>query len=116
MNCLKCGRETAGERVFCEDCLADMRRHPVKPGTVVLLPSRRETHPLKKVSKRRTLTPEEQVRILKTRVKVFAIALLACIAMILLLAYPALEHLREDNYKPGQNYTAITSGTTQTAD
>jgi len=118
MNCMKCGRETAGEQAFCEECLEEMRRYPVKPGTVVLLPTRREVHVPKKQTKRRTLSPEEQIVILKQRVRVFGIALIVCIVMVLALAYPALRHLQEDHFKIGQNWTAVvpTSGTTQTAD
>lgn len=121
MSCMKCGRETAGDQAFCEECRLEMQKYPVKPGTVVLLPNRRETHTVKKPPKRRNLSPEEQVKILKNRVRAFGIALLVCIAIILLLAYPALKSLQADNFKIGQNYTAIVTAnplpeSSQTAD
>lgn len=41
MNCLRCGKETEENQVFCKECLEDMERHPVKPGTPIQLPNRK---------------------------------------------------------------------------
>jgi hypothetical protein len=60
MNCLKCGTEISGEQVFCESCLADMAKHPVKPDTPVLLPTRSKPLPAKRTH-RKLYKPEEQV-------------------------------------------------------
>lgn len=111
MNCMKCGRETLAGKVFCEDCLLEMEKYPVKPGTVVFLPRRRENTTPKKTSKRRALPLEEQVKVLKKRVKILTVLLVLCIGILLAAAYPAVQHLREDHFKPGQNYTSVTSGT-----
>lgn len=40
MQCMKCGRETEDNHVFCGACLADMEKAPVKPGTPVIIPKR----------------------------------------------------------------------------
>ena len=40
MQCLRCGRETEDEHVFCFLCEAVMMKHPVKPNTVVNIPER----------------------------------------------------------------------------
>lgn len=40
MSCIRCGRDTEDNQVFCVECLADMERHPVKPGTPIQLPVR----------------------------------------------------------------------------
>lgn len=40
MNCIRCGRETEEDQVFCSACLKDMERHPVNPGTPIQLPKR----------------------------------------------------------------------------
>ena len=40
MSCMKCGKEVSEDQVFCPECLAEMERYPVKPGTPVLLPHR----------------------------------------------------------------------------
>ena len=40
MNCLRCGRETENEQVFCFLCESVMVKYPVKPNTVVTIPDR----------------------------------------------------------------------------
>ena len=40
MQCLRCGRETDGDQVFCFLCESVMVKHPVKPNTVVTIPER----------------------------------------------------------------------------
>ena len=40
MSCMRCGKEMEESLVFCPECLADMERHPVKPGTPIQLPVR----------------------------------------------------------------------------
>ena len=42
MNCLKCGREIDAKDVFCPMCLEDMEKYPVKPGTAVHIPARKD--------------------------------------------------------------------------
>lgn len=110
MQCLKCGREIPVGQVFCDACLEDMKKYPVKPGTAVQLPKRPEAPPVKKQSPRRTPAPslEEQVKRLKRRVWA------ACIALVLTLALAGagvvltLHFLREeqDEPLPGQNYSS----------
>ena len=63
MYCLKCGREVYEDQVFCSDCIAVMEKYPVKPGTVILLPKRREGNGGSRPTvRRKTLTAEEQIR------------------------------------------------------
>ena len=50
MHCMKCGRDLEPGQVFCEECQAEMKKYPVKPGTVVQLPRRREEAPNKKAA------------------------------------------------------------------
>lgn len=107
MNCMKCGRETLAEQVFCEECLLEMEKYPVRPGTVVQLPTRKESASPKKVSKRKAVSLEEQVRALKKRTRVLAICLTAAVALAAALAYPAVKYLLEDHFKIGQNYSSI---------
>lgn len=115
MNCIKCGRETPSEQVFCEDCLLDMEKHPVKPGTVVLLPKRKETAAPKKTSKRRVLPLEDQVKVLRKRVRLLAVLLLIFICLSAALAKPAIDHMTEDHFKKGQNYHTVTVPTESTS-
>ena len=52
MSCLKCGQEVSAGQVFCDSCLADMEKHPVKPGTPVVIPKRSKPLPSKRTHKR----------------------------------------------------------------
>lgn len=49
MNCMKCGSEIKDEeQVFCDTCLTQMARFPVRPNVVVQLPPRQESSPTRK--------------------------------------------------------------------
>lgn len=82
MACLKCGKKTADEQVFCPACLAVMEAYPVKPILHIQLPNRKE-RPLPKRSgrKRLALTMEEQLSLLKKRQS----RLIAIIVLLVLL-------------------------------
>ena len=108
MNCMKCGRETVSEQVFCPECLAEMEKYPVHPGTIVLLPSRKPAAQQKKQSKKRTLPLEEQVKALKKRSRVLFLLLIIVTVIAAGLAIPAVNHLMENRFKIGQNYTTVT--------
>ena len=58
MKCLKCGQKVSTEQFFCESCLKDMERHPVDPGTPVMIPTRSKPLPVKRNHKR-MLLPDE---------------------------------------------------------
>lgn len=107
MNCMKCGRETPSERAFCEDCLLEMEKYPIKPGTVVLLPQRRLPSSQKKSGKRRSIPLEEQVKLLKQRAKALTIALVVCLLLLAAGCTYLVEHLSTTHFKPGQNYTSV---------
>ena len=56
MNCMKCGKETVGNHVFCQECQEIMRAHPIKPGTPIQILPR----PARAVEKRtRELSDKE---------------------------------------------------------
>lgn len=107
MNCMKCGREIPSGQVFCEDCLLDMAKYPVDPDIKVAIPRRASTTGFRKPSKRRTLTADEQIASLKRAVRILAILLVLVTALAIALAFPAYEHLRDDRFAPGQNYSSI---------
>lgn len=111
MNCMKCGREVEDEQVFCADCLVDMERYPVAPGTVVKLPSRKAPPPgRKQAPRRRKLTPSEQIPILKKRIRTLTVALVVTVLLLLASLYPAVNFfIRHYELRPGQNYTAVTT-------
>lgn len=110
MSCMKCGRETVSEQVFCLDCLAEMEKYPVRPGTVVQLPLRKASPAVKKQpSKKRSVPLEEQVKVLKKRCRMLLMLLILVAAIAAALVAPAVEHLMEDHFKIGQNYTTVTA-------
>ena len=65
MVCLKCGKNTTNEQVFCDQCLAVMDNYPVKPDIHIQLPNR-AAHK-KSSKKKRTPSPEEQVLLLRRK-------------------------------------------------
>lgn len=113
MGCMKCGRDTIAEQVFCPDCLQEMEKYPVRPGTVVQLPNRSIQSAAKKTVKKRTVPLEDQVKILKKRVRNLMLALILAIALAAALSIPAVEHLMENHFAIGQNYNTVTTPTTE---
>lgn len=111
MQCLKCGREIPVGQVFCQCCLADMEKYPVKTGTPIRIPKRQESAPVKKQSHRRPpADPEVQVKRLKLRLWI------ANLLLLILLAAAAVGGWMTRNYilrqegapLPGQNYSSVT--------
>ena len=84
MNCMKCGRETAGTDVFCEKCLAAIARYPVKPGTHVHLPTRTEDA-ARQTRRRRMPTQDEIISELRTKLRRRKLAILVLILLLLLV-------------------------------
>ena len=117
MHCLKCGRDMETERVFCEDCLLEMEKYPVPANIVVHLPRRRENPGVRKQIRRRKLTAEEQVVILKKRIRRLIAALAITAALLAACIYPAVSYfVRRYDLRPGQNYTTITNSDTSRPD
>ena len=109
MNCMKCGRETENEAVFCPDCLQVMEKYPVRPGTVVNLPHRKESSVLKKITKRHVITAEEQIKVLRKWVSILSILLLVCIIAIVLMFKPTMHYVLDEHVEIGQNYSTVTT-------
>ena len=112
MNCMKCGRDIVEGQVFCSDCLEQMERYPVKPGTPVLLPSLRK-EAAKKAPPRRKLSSEEQIRRLRRLNRTLSFLLAVSLMVSIFLGYIAVLHfLEEERSLPGQNYTSIETAPT----
>lgn len=93
MSCLKCGQEVAAGQVFCESCLADMERHPVKPGTPVILPKRSKPLPSKR-SHRKIQKPEEQIAALRKLAAWMALIIFVLVVAVAVLT-GAMLHFRK---------------------
>ena len=67
MDCMKCGRKTQDNNVFCPDCLADMEKHPVRQDTPVILPQRKNSP--WKTPQKKNVKAEEQIAQLQLKLK-----------------------------------------------
>lgn len=108
MQCMKCGREIPASQAFCEACLADMEKYPVKPGTAVRIPSRREEPaPKKQPPRRKTIPAEEKIVILRRRLWVVGVTLTLLLALVSGCLFTAVKYIWENDGKPlpGQNYS-----------
>ena len=112
MYCLRCGQETMDEQAFCLDCQKLMAKYPVDPGAVVQLPPQK-TVPAKKAPKRR-ITPEEQIRQLKKRVRLYAFLLAAAMVAVLCLAVPLVREYEKNKSEIGKNYSTFKTETVPT--
>lgn len=111
MNCIKCGRDIEEGQVFCASCLEDMAKYPVKPGIAIQLPRRKDTSTVKKMhpKRRQPPTPEEQLRVLKKKLRRMIVLWLVTLALLAATIYPTVEYFFGEQFLlPGQNYTTIT--------
>ena len=107
MQCLRCGRETENDQVFCFACEALMAKHPVEPNTVVTIPERSVR--LRNTAPRRPQRPEEdtdQLRRTILQLRLWVCMLMAAL-MLCVAAITWQELNREEKPAIGQNYTSI---------
>lgn len=83
MNCVKCGKETEENNVFCSACLAEMGRYPVKPDTKVHIPARPEPVERKQSRPAKEKTLEEQIASLHKTVQMLIILVISLAAALL---------------------------------
>lgn len=91
MYCLRCGKETEGDKVFCGSCLESMDAYPVKPGQPIMLPNRPAPQQVKKSRRSKPASTEELLDTLRRQLKltgrlflVTALLLLAALALLFL--------------------------------
>ena len=91
MNCMKCGKELKSTQPFCDRCLEDMEKYPVKPNVVVQIPIRPQATSAKRKTKRqRFVRPEDELRFLRKRVRLLTFALVVSVLAFALAAAAAL--------------------------
>lgn len=107
--CMRCGREIGEEQVFCPECLADMEKYPVKPGTAVRLPQRSAVQHVRKAAPRKKPPAPEEVNLrLRKLLRFFVVLWLVTLLVAAALAYPAyLYAVEENHFLPGQNYSVF---------
>lgn len=92
MHCMKCGRKTEDSHVFCPDCLTEMEKYPVKPGTVVKLPQHPTTPAAKKKQQYHHFRrPSDQIELLRVRSRwlmfAFIVTLICFIAAVVMILW-----------------------------
>ena len=118
MQCLKCGKKTADNQVFCEECLAVMQAYPVKPGIPIQLPQRENRTTEKKALPRKDATSAEQIAQLRATIRWLLITV-AVLSVMLLSTAAMLIHTLESNPPNlnigksdiGKNYTTTDAAT-----
>ena len=112
MPCLKCGKETKDNQVFCAHCLSIMEAYPVKSDAHVHLPHRTTKPPVRRPwLKRRSMSADEQLQLAKKTVR-----LLTCLVVLLMLITifigAVLAHTlsTQNNHNLGRNYTYENTG------
>ena len=107
MQCLRCGRETEDEHVFCFLCEAVMMKHPVKPNTVVNIPER-SVHPRNSQNRRQQRQEEDTELLHRTILQLRMWVCMLMAALMLCVGVLTWQELtREDKPAIGQNYTSI---------
>ena len=107
--CLRCNREAREGQVFCDECLAQMEKQPVKPGTPVNLPIRPPSQP--RAAKHTVLRPEDQIAVLEQHLaELRRIIAMLVIAMVLISGFLTFLLMNERGIPAiGQNYTPMES-------
>lgn len=82
MYCMKCGKEIAENRVFCDDCLEVMSQYPVRPGTAIHLPNNAPSAEKKATPKKRQPTTEEYLARFRKATRWLSIALVSTLLVL----------------------------------
>lgn len=107
VQCMKCGKEIYADCVFCQECLTEMEKYPIKPGTVVTIPKQPER---KKAPARPAVTPEQRIEGLRRRIRVLSWLLTVTLALLISLGALTFTLMQETEEAPaiGQNYSSET--------
>lgn len=109
MYCMKCGKKTEGSNVFCAECLAEMEKYPVKPGTVIHIPARSQEPEKKQPRRKKDLSAEEQLANARSLVRNMTATILALITalivMVSVLLYTLFQPQQDIQSPTGRNYS-----------
>ena len=105
MNCMKCGRELKEGQVFCDTCLENMEKEPIRINTPVPIP----VQPKPVASHRRPiLNPEEEVkRLEKINQNLILFLILTTVAMILFALGLFHQEVLDVVDNLGRNYSVV---------
>ena len=65
--CLKCGVNIADGHTFCDSCIAEMEKHPIAPGTPVMILKRPSKNP--KTGRKKRQTQADTIRKLYKQIR-----------------------------------------------
>ena len=118
MNCMKCGRETKSDDIFCCECLEHMERYPVAENMLVYVPSAKDRAAAEKkhTVAHPVISAEDQVKRLHRKIDTLRLLVIFFIAVSLFFGVLSMETLHELNVTNliGKNYTAVVA--TEAAD
>lgn len=115
MNCLRCGKDTACQQVFCTACLESMQAYPVKPDTAILLPDRQAYIRERQQAERRwEPTLEEQLQQQRRTIRTLLVTVVALSVFLGLMAGLLLYTVKDPSPAAyaknlGRNYTAVST-------
>ena len=111
MYCIKCGKDTTDNNVFCQACLEQMADYPVKPGTPVTIPNHnsiRRTPPRKP----RAPEPEDVIRRQKKLIRLLSVGVAVLLVAWAITTTVVVRMLMEEDSAPiGQNFGITTMDT-----
>lgn len=118
MNCMKCGRETKNEAVFCEECLEHMAKYPVPDHTLVYVPSEKDRAAATKkhTTTHTVVSSEDQTKQLKREADMLRLMVILFALLSMFLGIISMETLKELEVTNllGRNYkTAATTEATE---
>ena len=99
MSCMKCGRKTEENRAFCADCMEEMEKYPVRPGTVVRLPHRTNT-PVSKKRRHTFRRPSDQLELMRVRIRLLTIAFLITLLCFFIMVALVIWLVEWHNFFP----------------
>lgn len=104
MYCLKCGCETTGSNIFCDDCLAEMKECPVKGDVAIHIPDHPMPDQEKKAKKQRSA--DSLVKTQKNLIRILFVTLILLLAIVCVLSYFLMQELQTPSIAPelGNNY------------
>lgn len=118
MPCLKCGKKTEDNQVFCTSCLETMEKYPVSPKDKIQIPHHPDpVPPQKNTHRKKVLSQEEQVVHLKKISRHLMIALLVVtfiLGTVIAFMGRSLYVALHERFT-GRNYTTVTTETTSPA-
>ena len=109
--CLKCGKKTEAQSVFCGECLAVMEHYPIKPGTVVHLPCRQDASETSSKTDFEEAGHVEQLNHQREIIRWLTAVVAMLSALLVITSVLLIRTLDKEPALPviGKNYTTSTS-------